>query len=295
MKRKKRHISKIFIGLGLILGPFVYFSTPMQLWRGQNPVFSAVNHFISAGQASIHSTIIFVQDIWHNYIFLVDTQKINDQVKDRIELLESKTQNYEALKAEIDYYRNMLNLSSKLPYDLVAAEVIASSNSPSFRSFRLDKGFVDGIELGMPVLNHRGVIGKIIRVYQNSSDVQLLTDINFYLDTLIERIRVRALIKGSDDHRCHLQIRRDVDIKVGDTLITSGFIGSFPRGLEVGRVVEISFDADQISQSIIIEPWVDADQIDKAFVMKISDKNINKISKASHLIKEVENAETSLK
>ena len=86
-----------------------------------------------------------------------------------------------------------------------------------------------------------------------------------------------------------------VDIKVGDTLITSGFIGRFPRGLEVGIVVEISFDADQISQSIIIEPWVDADQIDKAFVMKISDKNINKISKASHLIKEVENAETSLK
>ncbi len=294
MKRKKRQFSKVLLGLGLILGPFVYFSTPMQQWRGQNSIFSAINYFISAGQTSIHSSIMFVHDIWHNYIFLVDTQKINQRLQNKIELLESKTQNYDALKGEIDSYRKMLNLPANLTYDLVAAEVIASSNSSSFRSFRLDKGLINGIELGMPVLNHRGVIGKVIRVYQNSSDVQLLTDINFYLDTLIERIRVRALIKGSDDNRCHLQIRRDVDIKVGDTLITSGFIGSFPRGLEVGRVVEISFDADQISQSIIIEPWVDPDQIDKAFVLKISDNNINKISKASHLIKEVENVKTSL-
>ena len=81
-------------------------------------------------------------------------------------------------------------------------EVINISHDEIFHSMRLNKGTLDGIKVGMPVVTAKGVVGRVIRAGSKFSDVHFLIDINFNIDSLIQRNRVRTVLNGnnSDTH-----------------------------------------------------------------------------------------------
>ena len=122
---------------------------------------------------------------------------------------------------------------------------------------RINRGSLSDIKPGMPVLASAGIIGRIIRTGINFSEVQLTNDANFSVDIVIERTRVRGVVTGTIDNKLRLELKRKMDVKIGDTVITSGIVGGFPKGLPVGRVAKIAYETDQLSQVVVIEPWAD--------------------------------------
>ena len=95
---------------------------------------------------------------------------------------------------------------------------------------RLNKGTLDGKKVGMPVVSAKGVVGRVIRAGNKYSDVHLLIDINFNIDTLIQRNRVRTVLNG-DNIETSAKLNRKTEVRIGDTIITSGIVGGFPKGL----------------------------------------------------------------
>ena len=67
------------------------------------------------------------------------------------------------------------------------------------------------------------------------------------------------------------------EIRIGDTIITSGILGGFPKGLPVGRVMRISYESDNVTQIITVEPWVDYRRVEEVFVIEQPDKELKKI------------------
>ena len=92
----------------------------------------------------------------------------------------------------------------------------------AFEGIRLSKGSSHGVEVGFPVVSSHGVVGKTIRTSYGFSDVLLLTDANFVLDIMVERTRLRALLKGGSGSTCLFEVPKHADLRVGDTLVSSG-------------------------------------------------------------------------
>ncbi len=274
-KSKTRMLWRVLL-VASVLSPFVFFSSSLRPWTN-------ASHLVLLGQEVLYpfefvwnSSSRFLSGIWEHYVSLTHVSKDNSKLTSEIGLLKTQMLDYEEKQAEIIRLRRLLGFAQHFEGAHMVAEVIGSRSYPSFKTMRISKGKSDGIKVGMPVVTAEGVVGRVIRTGLKFSDVHLLIDANFNLDVLLQRTRVRGVLKGADSY-CILKLNRRAEIRIGDTLITSGIIGGFAKGLPVGKVVRISYESDNISQTITVEPWTNFDRIEEVIVLDNHDQELQKI------------------
>jgi rod shape-determining protein MreC len=136
--------------------------------------------------------------------------------------------------------RDLLKFTPDPRASYVTAPVIADASSSYVRSLIVLAGQKDGVVKGQAAITGAGLVGRVLEVGRRASRVLLLTDISARVPVVIERTRDQAVLAGNNSDNPELQyLPRDVDIKVGDRIVTSGVGGNFPVGLPVGEVVRV--------------------------------------------------------
>ena len=156
-------------------------------------------------------------------------------------VLKGQSQRLASLLSENARYKALLNSAREIEEELIAAQISALSPDPARHVVILDKGAVDGVVQGQPVLGAEGLIGQIILAGQYSSRALMITDSAHALPIQVNRSGLRAIAEGSGDID-RLVIRHlaaTTDIRVGDLLVTSGLGGRFPQGYPVARVTHV--------------------------------------------------------
>ena len=144
-----------------------------------------------------------------------------------------------ALEDTNSRYRSLLGFKTDPPIPMASARVILESRGPFADTRLADAGKEKGIEIGNPVMNERGLVGRVIGVAHGASRVLLLTDIASRTPVLIDRTDARAIMTGDASSTPKLEYLRGADpIKEGDRILTSGDGGMIPRGLPVGTAVK---------------------------------------------------------
>jgi len=176
---------------------------------------------------------------------------------------------YEELELENSRLKKFVNFTDQVPNTYIAAQIIARDPSPWFRTIMIDKGFSDGLVKGSPVLVSEGIVGQIIEVSNKFSRVLLITDRNSAVDALIQNSRVRGIVKGNNEDKCSFvyALRKD-EVKEGEMIITSGLDQVFPKGLKIGKILNVTKAHSQLFQDITIETSVDFDKIEEVLVLK---------------------------
>ena len=152
-------------------------------------------------------------------------------------LLEWQTVGRE-LQSQNAALRDLLKFTPDPRATYVTAPVIADTSSSYVRSLIVLAGAGDGVVKGQAAITGAGLAGRVLEVGQRASRVLLLTDISARVPVIIERTRDQAVLAGNNSENPELRyLPRDVDIKVGDRIVTSGVGGNFPAGLPVGEVV----------------------------------------------------------
>ncbi|MFP5214123.1 MAG: rod shape-determining protein MreC, partial [Acidobacteriota bacterium] len=153
--------------------------------------------------------------------------------------------------------------------ETVAAQVVVHDMTGWFQTLIIDKGIQDKIAPDMPVVNDEGVVGRILDVSDRHSRTLLITDPGSSVDCIIQRNRVRGILAGKDANSCILKyIRGNVDVQVGDLVITSGKDGLFPKGLRLGVVQGIIKDPVDLFQKIEVKPLVRLSALEELLIIK---------------------------
>src|SRR5439155_24980271 len=130
------------------------------------------------------------------------------------------------------------------------------------RTLLIGRGERDGVVRGAAVLAPAGIVGHVFQVSPNAARVLLVADHNSGVDALVQRTRARGIVQGTADGGCGLKyVKRTEDIQVGDTVVTSGLDGIFPKGLPIGKVVSVDKRGQGLFQYAEIAPRVDAEQL----------------------------------
>jgi rod shape-determining protein MreC len=218
-------------------------------------------------KAIIHTTRYF-QDIWEHYFMLVSVAGKNEQL--RQDLREARALNHQYQETLLANKRllELLSLKGQLQQPSIAAQVIGKDPSPWFQTMIIDKGTDDGVKKGLPVVDPDGIVGLVIEATGHYAKVRLITDPNSAVDALVQKSRARGVIKGGTSGYCVLSyVLRKHDIQVGDTVVSSGMDGVFPKGLPIGKVEEIiKYDAG-IFQDVTVTPFVDFERLEEVLII----------------------------
>ncbi len=161
-----------------------------------------------------------------------------------------------ALQAENRQLRELLGARRRLDIELAAAEVLYAARDPFSRKVVIDRGSQQDVRPGQPVVDDRGLVGQVTRVYPWLSEVTLVTDKGQFVPVQNVRNGLRAVLSGTgSDGALELRfIPLNADFRNGDELVTSGIDGVYPPGLPVARVAEVERSADQIFARITCTP-----------------------------------------
>ncbi|HLB58945.1 MAG TPA: rod shape-determining protein MreC [Bdellovibrionota bacterium] len=259
---------RIIIILLLIIFPIIILSTlknkkAEQAWYDR--MFLAITSPIQKGvNTIIRKSVSLVDD----YLLLAGVQKENENLKTEIQTLKQQIATLHEAENENERFRKLLLFKEKVGTFMVPAEVIATDPLQAFQTLKINKGSLDGITNGKPVVTAEGVVGQIVRIYPRFSDVLLLSDPSSSIDVLLQRTRVRGVLEGKGGSVAAIKyLRRVDDVQLGDAVITSGLGGKFPKGILIGTVTKVSKEKYGITQNVEVQPSVDFGRLEEVFVV----------------------------
>jgi rod shape-determining protein MreC len=137
--------------------------------------------------------------------------------------------------------RAMLALERLPGHKAVAASLLYQGHDWFAQRITLDRGARAGLRGGLPVIDGTGLVGQVIRVYPDTSEVMLASNSEQLTPVYIERTGQRGLAAGSGQGRMELRYMPiHADVRAGDRLLTSGIDRVYPSGIPVARVLRVT-------------------------------------------------------
>ena len=155
----------------------------------------------------------------------------------------------------------------------------------------MNRGTSHGIRVGMAVVHPRGVVGQVVAVSPNFSHVLLLTDHSSGVDVMTQDSRARGVVEGIGADHCELRyVSKQTPVRVGDTVLTSGMDGVFPKGLLVGSVSKVAVETGTLLQNIEVKVAVDLDKLEEVLVVSGETEQVKIVEEAKVLVKSADPA-----
>jgi len=132
----------------------------------------------------------------------------------------------------------------------------------------INRGTHHGVHENMPVFSMNGLVGKVTKASYGYARVQLLVDPNLKLSVMERRTRVVGFLESVDGLMLSAMVPTHAGVKVGDTLITSGLGGIFPKGIPVGTVKTVRQADLDVMRQMYVEPFQEFSTLEEVFVME---------------------------
>lgn len=190
-------------------------------------------------------------------------QEENFSLRKQQLVLNTQLQKLEALEAENRHLRALLDSSFQVgERPMRIAALLSVDMDPYRHQIEINKGSLDNLYEGQPLLDSRGVMGQLIHVGPFTSTAMLITDPAHAIPVQVNRngLRTIALGTGKFDQLELPNIPNNVDIQVGDLLVSSGLGGRFPPGYPVAEVTEVEQDPGQAFSRVLARPRAQLDR-----------------------------------
>ena len=200
----------------------------------------------------------------------------NKQLREEVELLRAQNLTASEYASENQRLRNLLGYKqAAVQFDLVAASVIGRESASWSSVIVINRGTFDGVANNMAVVTEMGLVGHVMEAGLNSSKVQLLLDPRSSVGTLIQRpeSRVAGIVEGdikNPNFPKMVNIPKDSDVQVNDMVVTSGFGGVYPKGLVVGKIIDIHNEEGGLLKYGVLDPSVDFQKLEDVAVIVAS-------------------------
>ena len=148
---------------------------------------------------------------------------------------------------------------------LVTARIVGRDSLDVLDTIVIDRGASHGIRVGMAVVAHGGLAGRVTKVTDATADVLPVHSPQSTVNVLAQGDETRADgtldgTSGADLVMRHIEA--EAPIMIGDSVVTSSLGGGLPRGIPVGRIVAIEVSPTSVLRQAIVEPIVQPENLD---------------------------------
>ena len=204
---------------------------------------------------------------WSGYVGLHNARSENNNMRSELDQLRIRNAELESRAAEAQRLETLLNFRNAHPEaQLLAAQVIGSSADPASHTLFINRGEHDRLKLNMGVITSEGIVGKIVEVLPDTSQVLLINDKDSGVGAMFAGSRTHGVVKGSGDPEPHMEyVVNDEKVTEGEAIVTSGEDHIFPKDLPVGTVKGAS--PGNPFQIIRVQPAARLDRLEDVIVL----------------------------
>lgn len=195
-------------------------------------------------------------------------QAENDHLKEENARLRQETYHASEGLQELARLHTLVRFDDKWDFPIITARVVGHNPGRFLTTLVINRGTHHGVKDNMPVFSMNGLVGKISKAMMTHSRVQLLTDPNLKLSVLERRTRVVGFLESMDGRLLSALIPSHAGVAEGDTLITSGLGGIFPKGIPVGTVHKVRKADLDVMSLMDVEPFQEFSTLEELFVMQ---------------------------
>ena len=268
--RRRGITFSVLVGLSLVL---VAFSSNPAIRDVQGGLGFAFRPFVGAidGAASTVSSVV-------RAIAAIDQLRVENQaLRAENDRLKNDSLTADELRRENEQLTALLQLKNGFAHQTVGATVIARDSSEFRQILVLDKGTADGIAVGDVVIAEGGALaGRIFAAGSSSSQVLLISDTT---STVVGQLVTSAATGEVTGQIGGVLLMSNVDaaakVQLGEEVVTAGIsLGNgirspYPKGLVIGQVVDVTRDANEVVQTVYLEPAASLDRLE--YVLVITD------------------------
>lgn len=261
------------ISLGFSTGSFIInlknvgFSIMSTLEKGCNYIYSSVSNTV------------------HAVSELKQLRKDYDELVIKLENYEEMQRSNADIKKENIRLKEQLDFAVSLDEKNIPAQIISRNLDSVYSYLTIDKGSVNGIKKGMPVIafqnGNNGLVGRVVQVGTFTSQVMPIYNIDNIVSARILNTRDLGLANGlgSQDQPLKLKyIRKTVvdSLKFGDVVVTSGENDNYMKDIPIGTISLIKNNNYDTSLDIELTPIIDFARLENVVVVNPKELNDRK-------------------
>ncbi|MBQ3791716.1 MAG: rod shape-determining protein MreC [Clostridia bacterium] len=265
--------SRFFVFIVILTLSLVLIPAALSLAGVSSPIRSAINLILTPVQRLSQA----VTDAIAGYVsYFADFDKLvkeNADLKQQLSDLREQVDDAIEIKALNDWLYNYLEIKRLNPdYQFLDATVTGRSSNNFANIFTLDRGTSAGVRVNMPVLTNDGLVGYVSEVGINWCKVKTLFDYDASIGVKDKRSGVIGVLESSYElsrqGQCRMiYLEPDANVKVGDTVVTSGFSEMYPPGLIIGYVSAVEHNASSRSLEAIVTVVASFDDAEKVMIL----------------------------
>jgi len=217
----------------------------------------------------------YVAGFFENVEDVKRTYEENKTLKEKLDKYAELSVKVKDLEKDNAKLRETIDKKDSLrDYKPIQATVIARNPDKWYDLIGIDRGAQQGIQKDMAVMTSKGLVGRVKSVSQFTSTVELLSSLNRTnrISAVVEgQERIFGLIEGYDKEKQTLvftKIPSDVKVEKDQTVVTSGLSDIFPKGLVIGKIVDVAPDEYGLTQTAYVKPAADLNDVDHIMVTK---------------------------
>jgi rod shape-determining protein MreC len=163
--------------------------------------------------------------------------------------------------------KGMLGLKDTNSLPLIPATIVSKSLSITQNTLTINKGKLEGIKPGMPVLSYRGLVGIIQSCSENFSIARTIKNVDLKLTVKNEKNRLNGIMKWDGEKLVIVDVPRTFDFDLGDRIITSEISSIIPVPIPIGIVSNIEEEKTGLLNLIHIKPFEEVLSVENVFIL----------------------------
>ncbi len=216
---------------------------------------------VQAGWSAVRGGAGYLQD-------LDRLKRENTDLKTKVNDLSRELTRRAEVESEVVRLRQLVGLSASIPERGRFARILGRSPDNWHSRIYVDKGKLSGVALDAVVMAPQGVVGRVMQVGDNTAEISLLTDPGNQVACVDQRSRSPGVVAGEGEATLVMRyLQQQVDFRIGDTLVTSGLGGVYPKGLPLGKVARVMRHPNAITPQVTVVPEADLDRLEEVLIL----------------------------
>jgi rod shape-determining protein MreC len=203
------------------------------------------------------------RNFWADYVDLLEVRNENRRLKALLDSYDEKQAKYREAYTTFLHLQEELDFRKAADFPPLTARVIGKDPAFWFHTIIVDRGENDGVVEGMVALTSQGIVGQVIHASRNYSKVLLAIAPSSAIDVIIQKSRVRGILKGTGADGYVLNyVLKNANVEKGDQVVTAGIGGVFASGVPVGTVTDVQRKKRGMFLDIEVKPSVDFQRLE---------------------------------
>jgi len=165
---------------------------------------------------------------------------------------------------------SLIDTTYRQRYSFISAQVVSNSVNQIDNYITINKGSAFGIKPGMGVINDVGIVGVVRQTSANYATVASMLSSQTHISASIKRNGFFGSLvwdNQSSEYMHLTDIPKHANVLKGDSVITSGYSSSFPKGIFVGRVESVGFESGSSFYDLKVKISTDFNNLSYVYVV----------------------------